>query len=90
MSQYNNAILNEREKTHGDYGENARTAQDLKSVLRAGANWNELSLAQRESLDLICTKLGRILSGNPHEADHWKDLAGYASLIEERINAATR
>jgi hypothetical protein len=27
-------------------------------------------------------KMSRILCGNPNEPDHWRDIAGYATLIE--------
>jgi hypothetical protein len=76
-------ILNDRTKTHGDYYNNAATAQALKEVMRRGVNWTSLNDRQRETLEMVATKIGRILSGNPHEIDHWKDIAGYATLIEQ-------
>lgn len=72
--------LNERENTHGDFRVTASIAQDLKDGLRAREGWAALSWNQREAVDLICTKLARIISGNPYEADHWRDIAGYATL----------
>jgi hypothetical protein len=75
-------ILNEREKTHGDYYRVAMMAQELKDAMRRGKNWKALDDTQRETLELIATKIGRILSGDPHEVDHWCDIAGYATLIE--------
>jgi len=45
---------------------------------------------QRETLEMIATKIGRILSGNPHEVDHWKDGAGYFQLIVNAYNAVER
>ena len=50
--------------------------------MRRGVNWKSLDDMQRETLEMVATKIGRILSGNPHEVDHWKDIAGYAQLIE--------
>lgn len=41
-----------------------------------------LSFEQCEALDMIQHKIGRILSGNPNEPDHWHDIAGYATLVE--------
>jgi hypothetical protein len=75
-------ILDEREKTHGDYPQVSKMAQKLKRVMRRGENWRALDDTQRETLELIATKIGRILSGNPHEVDHWRDIAGYATLVE--------
>ena len=75
-------ILDEREKTHGDFYRVAGTAQELKDVMRRGKNWKILDDTERETLEMIASKVGRILSGNPHEIDHWRDIAGYATLIE--------
>lgn len=74
-------ILNERKETHGDFKENSTISQDLKSIIRAQAKYKGLTFAQRESLDMICHKIGRILSGNPDFKDHWADIADYAELI---------
>jgi hypothetical protein len=82
--KYNEPLLNEREKTHGDYVANATLSQRLKATIRNSV-LVDLSKDQRESLDLICTKIGRICTGNPNEADHWKDIAGYAELICSRL-----
>lgn len=82
-------ILDEREKTHGDFYRVAGTAQELKDVMRRGKNWKTLDDTQREALEMIASKIGRILSGNPHEADHWRDIAGYATLVERWLTPCT-
>lgn len=74
-------ILTEREKTHGDFYDVASMAQALKDAMRRGKNWKVLDDTQREALEMMASKIGRILSGNPHEVDHWRDIAGYAQLI---------
>lgn len=78
---YSNPILNQRAATHGSYSDTALYSQTIKSMCRGSGNWNQLSNQQRESLDLFATKIARILSGNPDEQDHWKDIAGYATLV---------
>jgi len=75
------SILKERQKTHGEYAQLASIAQRLKTVLRTGISSNKLDRVQQESLDLICTKLARIVCGNPDEPDHWVDISGYADLV---------
>jgi hypothetical protein len=80
-------LLYERQKTHGDYYRTAGTAQELKDVMRRGVNWKTLDDTQREALEMIATKIARVLSGNPHEADHWRDIAGYATLIEKWLTS---
>jgi hypothetical protein len=84
---YKTEILNEREKSHGPYNETAIIAQTLKGVVfeaveRTGA---ELAHIHLESLDMICSKMARILSGNPNVKDHWDDIAGYAKLVSENL-----
>jgi hypothetical protein len=78
-------LLNTRAKTHGDYDSMARRAQYLKESFRTSSNWDSLTVGQKEALELIATKIARILSGNPHEADHWRDIAGYARLVEKGL-----
>lgn len=82
-------ILDERQKTHGDFYRVAGTAQELKDVLRRGKNWKVLDDTQRETLEMIASKMGRILSGDPHEVDHWRDIAGYAALIERWLTSGS-
>jgi hypothetical protein len=48
--------------------------------------YTKLSADQRESLDMIQHKIGRILCGDPDYADSWHDIAGYAMLVEQRLN----
>lgn len=74
-------VLEEREKTHGDFSEVARIACATKAVWFTGSNWNNLNPGQRESLSMIASKVARILSGNNNCKDHWVDVGGYAELI---------
>jgi len=77
------STLNQRKNTHGDFRDNASIMQALKATMRAGKNWDiNLSTFQKEALEMIQHKIGRILSGNPDEPDHWHDIAGYATLVE--------
>lgn len=81
---YEVPLLNEREKTHGDYEVNAHMSQGLKSAMM-NVNWHHLKAYQKESLHLIATKIGRILSGDPACVDHWEDIAGYANLVVAKL-----
>ena len=78
-------ILQERQKVHGDFQADAYTAQSLKDILHLSPNWETLTVVQREALEMICTKLGRIVVGNPNHQDHWDDIAGYALLVSKRL-----
>lgn len=83
---YETPLLNEREKTHGSFEENARVMQELKQVARGMPGWNRLKDTHREALDMIFHKIGRVINGDPNFKDHWKDISGYAKLCEERCN----
>lgn len=78
------ATLNQRAATHGDYTDHAHQTQILKEVMRANPGWNKLDWHERETLEMIAHKIGRILTGNPHFHDHWHDIAGYATLSADR------
>ena len=76
-------VLQERASTHGDFSEVAYFAQSLRQIFRERGG--VLSNSHAESLDMIASKLARILAGNPNEPDHWLDIEGYARLARERI-----
>jgi len=40
---------------------------------------------QREALEMIAHKIARILNGDPNYADNWIDIAGYATLVANRL-----
>lgn len=73
-------LTTERKSTHGDWMQQSRCGNELKGVLRGISNWNDLLPHQQEALDMIATKMSRIVCGNPNEPDHWDDIAGYAHL----------
>ena len=77
---YADALLLERGKTHGDFRTTADNIQRIKNVMRDTGGWARLDQVQRECLDCIAIKVGRILSGDAGAADHWDDIAGYARL----------
>lgn len=76
-------LLNEREKTHGDYNEVAHLSQMLKSALRSGPI-AEVPAVIRESLELICMKMARIVCGDHNERDHYLDIIGYTKLALQK------
>jgi hypothetical protein len=80
--------LRDRQTRYGSFSDVAFYTDQLKRTLRDGEKWGELSPSQREALDMIASKIGRVLSGNPNHADHWHDIAGYATLVERQIEAA--
>lgn len=79
------ATLAERGSRYGTFTDNAHVAQYLKTLFRNQRVWNNMQADQMEALDLIALKLSRILTGDPHYADNWVDIAGYAKLVADRI-----
>lgn len=73
-------LLDERGATHGDFHCNAIYAQELRRVFRSSPQWPQMRPEHQEALDMAATKISRILSGQAEYADHWADLAGYATL----------
>ena len=84
-----NVLLAEREKTHGDYEIHAAITQDLKRIIthHVADLDRRLDDDMAETLDMIAHKIGRIIAGNPAEPDHWRDIAGYAQLVANRLEA---
>ncbi len=67
-------ILEERQATHGDFGNTS--AIFVRLLVATGPVKNpDLTMAHT----MILNKLARIASGNPNEPDHWRDIAGYAA-----------
>lgn len=79
------ATLAERAERYGLFEHQARITQELKQAMHRGQNWPKLNDDMKESLDLIASKIARILNGDPQYPDSWHDIAGYALLIEKRL-----
>ena len=80
--------LQARAKTHGDYIDHANFTQSMKDIFHNTPAWDSMANHQRETLDMIAHKIGRILAGDPSFHDHWHDIAGYAHLSADRLKAA--
>lgn len=80
------ALITERGSRYGKFKDGAEIMQELKDVMREVDGWRDLTPSQREALDMIQHKIGRILNGDPTYDDSWKDIAGYATLIVNELN----
>lgn len=85
MSEEITKILEERKATHGDFKSQAYVADSLKRVMHATTNWQVMDAFKRESLELIATKIARILTGNSNHRDSWVDISGYAELVAKEL-----
>ncbi len=81
-------MLAGRHWIYGAFEHNAKTSQALKAVMHERPGWDRLSPDQREALEMIQHKIARILNGDPDYLDSWVDIAGYAQLVADRLQAA--
>ena len=84
-------VLAERGNRYGRFDTHASLTQDLKRVVmtRYMDDPDVIPLApdQREALEMIFHKIGRIVNGDPNYADSWIDIAGYAKLVADRLQS---
>lgn len=80
-------ILHDRGKTYGEFKDHAKITQDIKRMMINfnAMKWYGMQDFQREALEMIAHKIGRILNGDPNYADSWDDIAGYAKLVADRV-----
>lgn len=85
-------ILTERGNRYGKFTGHAECTQTLKAFFKSkmGAKWDNLADDQKEALEMIAHKLGRIMNGDPNYADSWVDIAGYAKLVSDRLEGVER
>jgi len=85
-------ILDSRAKDYGKFIEGAEIMQMLKRLVHnyIEARGTQLAFDQREAIDMIIHKLGRIINGNPDKVDSWRDVAGYATLVADRLEGNAR
>ena len=81
-----NETLAERGSKYGIFAQHARVTQDLKKIVWGGASYHLMASDQKESREMIVHKIGRILCGDPDYDDSWRDIAGYAMLVCNRLN----
>lgn len=79
-------LIIERGSRYGKFKDGADIMQSLKDVMRDVDGWNNLTASQKEALDMIQHKIGRILNGDPTYDDSWKDISGYAMLIVNELS----
>jgi len=87
-------VLEERGTRYGVFMGQAQIAQSLHIVLEQGMKLTgktRFSFApdELEAINMIINKIGRIYNGDPHYSDSWRDIAGYATLVADRLDNDT-
>lgn len=84
------AILDERGSRYGNYMTLATIAEGLWVILADALENKQVAADQANALHMICCKMARIVNGDPNYADSWRDVAGYATLIADRLEGKSR
>ena len=82
------ATLSERGQRYGDFEDHAKAAMAIRGVLftlLGPEKFDSLEPDQIEALIMISHKLARIVNGDPHYDDSWRDVAGYTQLVANRL-----
>ncbi len=80
-----NTMLAGRESRYGKFPRHAQISQELKMTVSHYMKGKCLEPDQVEALEMICHKIARVLNGDANYADNWVDIAGYATLIANRL-----
>jgi hypothetical protein len=74
--------LAQRGDRYASFRDNSQVAQALKDVMRQAPNWPTAPGYVREALDMIASKISRMLTGDTLYEDNFHDIQGYANLME--------
>lgn len=85
-------ILIERGKNYGAFTDQAQLSQNLKALVRSHAKWHDVELTNYmwEAIEMTLHKIARACNGNPYEADHYRDIAGYNTLVVTALESAEK
>jgi hypothetical protein len=85
-------ILDTRATQYGTFADGASLMQAIKRTMADHAQKHGKTFAddQWEALEMIVHKMARIVNGNPDNVDSWRDIAGYAVLIADRLEGNAR
>jgi hypothetical protein len=87
------AVLNERGSRYGKFIDVSIATTSIQEAVYANMKADKLtSLApdQTVAIDMICHKLARIAVGDAEYVDNWVDIAGYATLVADRLQGKVR
>jgi hypothetical protein len=81
-------VLDARALTYGRFVDVAETTQVLMGAIanRLAERGTIVQHDQALALQMIVQKLARIANGDPDHLDSWLDIAGYATLVAERLS----
>ena len=85
-------VLDARAEQYGSFMQSSDTVIRIKGIMHNAVARNAVHLYpdQLQALDMIATKISRIVHGNPNHLDSWTDIAGYATLVADRLQGKIR
>lgn len=78
-------ILEDRRKEYGDFEDVAAMTRGIMNTMDWHGGILNMPADQYEAMHMIAQKQARIVNGNADNVDSWKDIAGYAMLIANRL-----
>tara|TARA_R110002074_G_scaffold262994_2_gene435130 strand:- start:15619 stop:15897 length:279 start_codon:yes stop_codon:yes gene_type:complete len=82
--------LADRGSRYGSFPEHARITQNIKRAMTDSPNWSTIRADQKEALEMVAHKIGRILNGDPDYHDSWHDMVGYSKLVADSLAQAAQ
>lgn len=78
--------IKERSGKYGDWMQQGQLSDEIIAVLEKGDSWNLMPGWMRQGYRMIAEKMARAATGDHMYADNLHDIAGYASITEERLH----
>ena len=85
-----NDTLEERGTRYGNYLKQTEISNDLRTRMMNTPGWETMEVDMEDALTMIAVKISRILNGDPFYGDNWHDIAGYATLVADRLDGNER
>lgn len=82
--------LTERGERYGNYLEQTAISNKIKEAMQEIPTYWDMETDQKDALEMIAVKMSRIVNGDPDYADNWADIAGYATLVKDRLEGNER
>jgi hypothetical protein len=81
--------LEERGNNYGEYTDICVLSQAMSKLMgqadKRSAPVSQMDDVQRDSMKMIIVKMARIAVGDADFEDNWKDIQGYAKLVQDRL-----
>ena len=85
-----NETLTERGKRYGNYLKQTAISNKIKEAMQENPAYWSMETDQKDALEMIAVKISRIINGTPDHTDNWLDVAGYATLVADRLEGNER